>query len=73
MSRCEKNEKDVSAVLPNADLKIYLTASSKTRAERRYNELLEKGVDCNIEDIEKDIKDRDYRDINREIYTFKES
>ena len=37
---------------------ILLTASSKTRAERRYNELLEKGVDCNIEDIEKDIKDR---------------
>ena len=62
-----------TAVLPNADLKIYLTASSKTRAERRYNELLEKGVDCNIEDIEKDIKDRDYRDMNREISPLKKA
>ena len=62
-----------TAVLPNADLKIYLAASSKTRAERRYNELLEKGVDCNIEDIEKDIKDRDYRDMNREISPLKKA
>ena len=54
-------------------LKIYLTASSKTRAERRYNELLEKGVDCNIEDIEKDIKDRDYRDMNRKISPLKKA
>jgi len=56
-----------SQVLPNADLKVYLTASSKTRAERRYKELIEKGVECNIDDIEKDIIDRDYRDMNREV------
>lgn len=56
-----------TAVLPNADLKIYLTASSRTRAERRYKELTEKGVECNIDDIEADIKDRDYRDMNRDV------
>lgn len=56
-----------TAVLPDADLKIYLTASTRTRAERRYKELMEKGVDCNIDEIEKDIKDRDYRDMNRQV------
>ena len=56
-----------TAVLPNADLKIYLTASSRTRAERRYKELVEKGQKCNIDDIEKDIIDRDYRDMHREV------
>lgn len=56
-----------SAVLPNADLKIYLTASSRTRATRRYKELVEKGQVCDIDEIEKDIKDRDYRDMHREI------
>lgn len=54
-------------VLPNADLKIYLTASSRTRAERRYKELKEKDVDCNLDTIEKDIIERDYRDMHREI------
>jgi len=54
-------------VLPNATLKIYLTASSKTRAERRYKELQEKNVECDLETIEQDIIDRDYRDMNREI------
>ena len=49
------------------DLKIYLTASSRTRAERRYKELVEKGQRCNIDDIEKDIIDRDYRDMHREV------
>ena len=56
-----------TAVLPDADLKIYLTASARTRAERRYKELTEKGYDCNIDEIEADIKDRDYRDMNREV------
>lgn len=56
-----------TCVLKDAFLKIYLTASSRTRAERRYKELIEKGVDCNLEDIEKDIIDRDYRDMHREI------
>lgn len=54
-------------VLPDADLKIYLTASSRTRAERRYKELIEKGQICNIDEIEKDIQERDYRDMNRDV------
>ena len=54
-------------------MKIYLTASSRTRAERRYKELTEKGVDCNLDDIEKDIIDRDYRDMNREISPLKQA
>ncbi|MGN0383730.1 MAG: (d)CMP kinase [Eubacterium sp.] len=54
-----------TAVLPNADVKIYLTASAHTRALRRMKELLEKGVECSIEEIEKDIIERDNRDMNR--------
>lgn len=54
-------------VLPNAQVKIYLTASAHTRALRRYKELTEKGVLCNLEAIEEDINERDYRDMNREI------
>lgn len=53
-------------VLPNATLKIYLTASSRTRATRRYNELVAKNVECDLDTIEKDIIDRDYRDMHRE-------
>lgn len=53
-------------ILPNADVKIYLTASVKTRAERRYKELEEKGMDCDYEEIAKDIQERDMRDMNRE-------
>ncbi|MDE6312400.1 MAG: (d)CMP kinase [Lachnospiraceae bacterium] len=53
-------------VLPDAVLKIYLTASSRIRAERRYKELQEKQVDCDLKTIEKDIVDRDYRDMHRE-------
>lgn len=54
-------------VLPNADVKIFLTAGTKVRAKRRYDELKEKGIECNIEEIEKDIIERDKRDTNREI------
>lgn len=56
-----------TCVLPNADLKIYLTASSRTRAERRWKELVERGATCDIEQIEKDIIDRDTQDMNREV------
>ena len=56
-----------TAVLPNAELKIYLTASVETRAKRRYDELVEKGQTCDLKEIEKDIEDRDYRDMNREV------
>lgn len=55
-----------SVVLPDADVKIYLTASSHTRAKRRYTELIEKGEKADIEKIEQDIIERDYRDMHRE-------
>lgn len=54
-------------ILPNAETKIYLTASVETRAKRRYAELQEKGIECNLEEIAKDIEERDYRDMHREI------
>lgn len=56
-----------TTILPDADVKIYLTASSLTRASRRYLELQEKGTDCDLEEIQKDIEERDLRDMNREI------
>lgn len=56
-----------TTILPDADVKIYLTASSLCRAKRRYKELIEKGTDCNLEEIQKDIEERDQRDMNREI------
>ena len=57
-----------TCVLPNAQVKVYLTASTHTRAMRRYKELLEKGQsDADIEKIEADIEERDYRDMHREI------
>lgn len=62
-----------TCVLPNAQIKIYLTASSKTRAERRYEELIAKGVDCNPAEIEKDIIERDYRDMHREMSPLKQA
>ncbi|ETP73935.1 cytidylate kinase [Lachnospiraceae bacterium JC7] len=55
-----------SKVLPNADTKIYLTASVKERARRRANELREKGESCDIKEVEKEIEERDYRDMHRE-------
>ncbi len=54
-------------VLPNADLKIYLTASTKVRANRRYEELIRKGESVSLEEIEESIIDRDNRDMNRDI------
>lgn len=55
-----------TCVLPNAELKIYLTASPDTRAKRRYDELRAKGEDCDFEAIKADIEERDYRDMHRE-------
>ena len=62
-----------TCVLPNAQVKIYLTASSATRAKRRYDELTAKGVSCDLTEIEKDIIDRDYRDMNRETSPLKQA
>ncbi len=55
-----------TVVLPDSKCKIYLTASSKVRAQRRFDELTEKGEKCDIEQIEKDIIERDNRDMTRE-------
>ena len=62
-----------TCVLPNAQVKIYLTASSKTRATRRYEELTAKGESCDLEEIEKDIIERDYRDMHRETSPLKQA
>ncbi len=56
-----------SFVLPDAELKIYLTASADERAKRRYNELVSKGQTPELEQIKQDIIARDYQDMNREI------
>lgn len=60
-------------VLPDADIKIYLTASSEARANRRYLELTEKGQACTLESIKADIEERDYRDMNREFAPLKKA
>lgn len=62
-----------TCVLPRADLKIYLTASTLVRAKRRYEELMAKGEKYSLEDIEKDIIERDYRDMNRENSPLKQA
>ncbi|MCC8044913.1 MAG: (d)CMP kinase [Clostridiales bacterium] len=54
-------------ILPDANLKIFLTASVDTRARRRFLELTEKGESCSLEEIASDIAERDYRDEHREI------
>ena len=59
--------------LPNADVKVYLTASVEERATRRYKELTEKGQECDFEKIKADIKERDERDMNREIAPLKQA
>ena len=62
-----------TCVLPHADVKVYLTASVETRAKRRYQELQEKGEDCNLEEIAHDIEERDRRDRTREIAPLKQA
>lgn len=62
-----------TCILPEADAKIFLTASTKVRAMRRYKELAEKGETCNLEEIEQDIIERDQRDMNRETAPLKQA
>lgn len=54
-----------TVVLPNADVKIFLTASVKVRAERRFRELTEKGESVSLEEVCADIEKRDYNDTHR--------
>lgn len=60
-------------VLPNADLKIYLTASVEERAKRRYFEMREKGIECDIHKVCDDIRKRDENDTNREFAPLKQA
>ncbi len=65
---CIMEGRDIgTCVLPEADVKIYLTASSLVRAKRRFVELTAKGVVCDLKRIQEDIEERDYRDMHREI------
>lgn len=81
LQRSLAREKDVvmdgrdigTNVLPDADVKVYLTASVETRAKRRYDELTQKGIACDIEQITADIKERDHRDMTRETAPLKQA
>lgn len=81
LQRSLAKEKDVimdgrdigTNILPDADVKIYLTASVETRARRRYEELKAKGTDCDLAEISRDIEERDHRDMTREIAPLKQA
>ena len=62
-----------TVVLPDATVKIYLTASAKARAERRYKELTEKGTQVSFQEVYDDMVKRDYNDMNREIAPLKQA
>ncbi len=71
---CIMDGRDIgTCVLPNAQLKIFLTASSEVRAKRRYDELVQKGVEGDLSTILEDIKERDYRDTHREESPLKQA
>ncbi|MCC8174005.1 MAG: (d)CMP kinase [Odoribacter sp.] len=56
-----------SAIFPQADFKFFMTASPEVRAKRRYDELKAKGIEINYEEVEENVKKRDYIDANREL------
>ncbi len=62
-----------TVILPNADVKIYLTASAKERARRRYKELFDRGEDVHFDTVLKEIEERDYNDSHREIAPLKQA
>ncbi len=62
-----------TVVLPDASLKIYLTAKAENRAERRYKELVEKGVKADYNEVLADIKQRDYNDMHRDVAPLKQA
>lgn len=65
---CIMDGRDIgTCVLPDADVKIYLTASSAVRARRRYDELTARGQSCDLAQIQADMEERDYRDMHREV------
>lgn len=62
-----------TVVLPDAEIKIFLTATPEARATRRYKELVEKGMDVKYEDVLEDVKTRDYNDSHRDIAPLKQA
>lgn len=56
-----------TTVFPHAELKIFVTASARVRAQRRYDELKEKGMPADFDDILKNVEERDYIDSHREV------
>jgi cytidylate kinase len=62
-----------TVVLPDAEVKIYLTASAEARANRRYKELIEKGTNVTYKEVYDDMVQRDYNDMNREIAPLKQA
>ncbi len=73
-SDCIMDGRDIgTCVLPHADRKIYLTASSEVRAKRRYDELTARGEACDLKKIQEDIEERDYQDMHREISPLKQA
>ena len=73
-SDCIMDGRDIgTCVLPNAQVKIYLTASSEVRAKRRFDELTAKGENCDLKKIQADIEERDYRDMHRTVSPLKKA
>lgn len=73
-SDCIMDGRDIgTCVLPQAQLKIYLTADSAVRAKRRYDELAARGENCDLRRIQADIEERDYRDMHREMSPLKKA
>ena len=56
-----------TVVFPDAELKVFLTASPEIRAERRYKQLIEKGIDANLRALSRDLRERDERDAKRAV------
>ena len=62
-----------TVVLPNATVKIYLTASAEDRAKRRYDELVQKGTTVTFKEVYDDMVQRDYNDMHRDIAPLKQA
>ena len=62
-----------TVVLPEAELKIYQVASVETRAKRRYKENIEKGIECDYDEMKAEIAKRDAQDMNREVSPLKKA
>ena len=71
---CVMDGRDIGTyVLPNAQIKIFLTANVEDRAKRRYDEMCAKGQDCSLEQILQDMKQRDFNDSTREFAPLKKA